>query len=397
MSRLNSLNQKLMIVAAILFALSAFSYYNSVQRAERFERGQKFLSNLNPDEIAQIVMKKGDEETVLRRSAEGDRFLIPSENGYRAENSSVNRLIKDVLNLSLEKEVGSGDGLEQELELAAGPDAPESIEVAFLNDADKEMVRFVVGKAFDGGAGSYVLRLDDPERNIYLTDKRVYLSTDGSGFVDKEILDVPSSDIRAIRGERFAVARGGVLNPTPVEASSDPEAVGADGVESEEVADSEPTIDPVEPVDALADADLQVVDLPAGKKESSKLAQLENVLSGLRFTEHHLANAPEVAGLTFGDSLEVELKNGTTYIVEAAQKGDQHFLRVKGFHKAAVRGGVTIARDASDEEVKETSEVLEAIDDLQVFNAFHGSWIYEVSEVTADKVRLKRDDLMEDA
>ena len=378
-------NRNLLIATVVLLALSAFSYHNSIQRAERFERGQKFLPNLNPDDIAQIVIKKGETETRLKRAADRERFLIPSENGFRAQNSAVNRFIKDVLSLSLEKEVGSGESLEKELELAAGAEHPESIEIALLNASDKEMVHFVSGKAFDGGSGNYVLRTDDPKRTIYLTDKRVYLSTDGSDFLDKEILNVERDEVEAIVGADYRIDRGAA-----------PEA---------EAQDADPASEPVEGETEGEDAssveaprgELALVGLPDGKKESSKVAQLKGLLSGLRFDQHHLADAPEVAGLVFNDRVDVELQDGSIYVLEVATKGEQSYLRIQGFHKAAEQGGVSIARDAPDEEVKKTSEVLEAIDKLQTFNAFHGSWIYEVTDTVADKIRLKASDLVQDA
>ena len=46
-----STNAKLAVLAVLLFVFSVFSYRQSVTRAERFERGQKFLAQLNPDEI----------------------------------------------------------------------------------------------------------------------------------------------------------------------------------------------------------------------------------------------------------------------------------------------------------------------------------------------------------
>ena len=49
----------LIMVAAALFLFSALSYRASVKRAERFERGQSFLPNLNPDEIAEILIFDG--------------------------------------------------------------------------------------------------------------------------------------------------------------------------------------------------------------------------------------------------------------------------------------------------------------------------------------------------
>ncbi len=379
------LNRNLLIAAVVLLALSAFSYHNSIQRAERFERGQKFLPNLNPDDIAQVVIKKGETETRLKRSADGERFLIPSENGYRAQNSAVNRFIKDVLSLSLEKEVGSGESLEKELELVAGPDHAESIEVVFTNSSDKEMVRFVSGKAFDGGSGNYVLRADDPERTIYLTDKRVYLSTDGSDFLDKEIINIERDKIDAILGADYRIDRGPSAEEpaNPADEASEGEPEGEEGGEVEK---------PEPPRGELA-----LAGLPDGKKESSKVAQLKGLLSSLRFDQHHLADAPEVADLVFTDRVDMELENGSIYVVEVASKGETNYLRIQGFHTAAEQGGVSIARDATDEEVKQTSDVLEAIDNLQTFNAFHGSWIYEVSDIVADKVRLKASDLMEDA
>ena len=50
-----------------------------------------------------------------------------------------------------------------------------------------------------------------------------------------------------------------------------------------------------------------------------------------------------------------------------------------------------------EEEVKEKSEILARGDEIQKFNEFHGSWIYEVSESTADKFRVKARDLVEKA
>ena len=346
-------NQILAVAAVVLFLLSAWTYRDSVHRAERFERGQDFLPNPNPDEIARIEIKKGGEETVLRRSPEGDRFVIPSADGYRAQNSAVNRLIKDVLELSLEKRVGEGEALDEELELVTGEERPEStIEVALINDAGSDMVRFLVGKAFEGG-GNYVRRVDGNDRTVYLTNKRVFLQTEGEDFVDKLILDVPRDQVASVRGQDFAFEKG--------------EEEGAT---------------------------LSLVDLPEGKRESSQASQVKTVLQGLRFIAHHLADAAEAQGLVFDRQIEVQLDDGSGYVLESAARGDRHYLRIGAFHTA---GRISIAQDASEEEVRETSEVLERADELQGFNAFHGSWVYEVTVNTADRVRATKSDLLDDA
>jgi len=340
------LNRNLGIAALVLLVLSAFTYRESVTRAERFERGQKFLQHLNPDEIAQITVKKGEEETNLRR--QGDEFVVTSADGYPAANESVNRFLRDVLDLSLEKEVGSGESLEKELELTPGGE--ETVEVAFKNESGKDMVHFLLGKsAEEGGSGSYVLRTDNDDRTIYLTSSRVYLRTDEDEFLKKDIVDVKAEDVVRVVGPGYEL--------TNVEGT------------------------------------MKLTGLPAGKKETSKANQAKSMLASLRFSKHHLADAAQVRSLPW-TSVEVYLNDDSGYVVDVAAAGDKHYLKIEGFHLAQ---RVEIARDAGDEEVKETADTLARIDELQQFNAFHGSWVYEVTEYVAKKLLVTRDELMEDA
>jgi len=340
------LNRNLGIAALVLLVLSAFTYRESVTRAERFERGQKFLQHLNPDEIAQITVKKGEEETSLRR--QGDEFVVTSADGYPAANESVNRFLRDVLDLSLEKEVGSGESLEKELELRPGGEA--TVEVAFKNEGGKDMVRFLVGKSVEeGGSGSYVLRTDSDDPTIYLTSSRVYLRTDQDELLKKDVVDVKSEDVVRVVGPGY------------------------------ELTNEEGT--------------MKLAGLPAGKKETSKANQAMSMLTSLRFSKHHLADAPEVQNLSW-TAVEVYLNDDSGYVVDVATSGEKHYLKIEGFHQAE---RVEIARDAGDEEVKQTADTLARIDELQKFNAFHGSWVYEVTEYVAKKFLVTRDELMEDA
>ena len=144
-----NVNRKLAVVAIVLLILSVWAYRSSLVRAERFERGQPFLANLNPDEIAEIVITKGAESVTLKRGE--DSFTIAEAEGYPAKNESVNRFIRNLLELKLEKNVGSGEDLHQELELVPGGD--NTTEVVLSNAAEKEMVHFLVGK---NSLGSFV-------------------------------------------------------------------------------------------------------------------------------------------------------------------------------------------------------------------------------------------------
>ncbi len=340
------INQILIAVCVALCALSVFSYTNSVRRAERFERGQKFLQNLNPDSIVEIVIQKGDEGAHLRR--DGDRFTVADADGYPAKNESVNRFIRDVLKLSLEKEVGSGESLAEELELTAGGE--NTIDVAFKGSGDEELVHFLVGKSMEDGGGSYVKRTDGDDDNIYLTSSRVYLSTGQDDFLKKEILDVETDEVASVRGRDFVIS-------------------GESG-------------------------SLSLTDMPSGKKTSSKFDQLKNVLSGLRFSKHFLANAPEVQGLYFDSAVEIELEDGSGYQVAVATKGDKHYLRIRGFENY---GQLVVSPDDDEETTARIAEQLKRQTEIDAFNSFHGSWIYEVTETTANRVKVTKSDLYENA
>ncbi len=342
-------NKILLLAAAILLVLSAFTYRESVTRAERFERGQKFLANLNPDEIAKIHIAKGGETTLLERS--GERFLVRSAEGYPAKNEAINGFIRNVLDLSLEKEVGVDEGLHDELGLVKVADAgEETTEVAFEDSAGKEMVRFLVGKAGDSGDGNYVRRTDTETSEIFLTSGRAYFSTGADDFLDKEIVNHTEAELKAVRGADFSIER--------------PEEGGP----------------------------LALAALPAGRKESAQVGQLKALLSGLRFTQHFLANDPAVSGLRFGSPLAIELTDQSAYELAVAEQDGKHYLRIFADHLVT-----ELAIDPNDDEevVKEKSEILARNDEIREFNAFHGSWVYEITETTADKVRLAKKDLSE--
>jgi len=339
------INKTLGIAAVVLLALSAWTYRASVQRAERFERGQRFLANLNQDEIAEIMVSKGDDSAHLRRGDE--EFSVINADGYPADTAAVNRFVRSALELSLEKRVGAGESLEQELGLR--PDGDATIEVVFKDATDKEMVRFLVGNSLEGGSGSYVRREDTADSTIYLTNSSVRLASAKDEFLRKEIVNIPSSELLAIRGRDFVVERGD---------------------------------------DALA-----LAGLPAGKAENgSKMSQLGSALSYLKFTRHHLANAAELAGLRFDSVMNFDLADDSGYRTAIATKDDKHYLRIRAFHNIEQ---LTIAPDASEEEALEKSEILARADEVQKFNNFHDSWIYEISETTAQKLILTKPDLIE--
>ncbi len=52
------MNTKLAALAIVLLAGSVWAYTNSVSQGDRFQRGQRLLPNLIPDEVATITITR---------------------------------------------------------------------------------------------------------------------------------------------------------------------------------------------------------------------------------------------------------------------------------------------------------------------------------------------------
>ncbi|MEJ2084350.1 MAG: DUF4340 domain-containing protein [Acidobacteriota bacterium] len=346
---MSRLNRNLMIVVAVLLVFSALTYRQSVTRADRFQRGQIFLANLNPDEIAKVELVQGEDRVTLAR--QGDLFVVVEKEGYPASNSAVNRLLRGLLEIGLEQEVGSGKDLASELGI--DPVGEETTEIALFDSTGKEMVRVRIGKAFEDGAGRYVKRLDGEGSPIYLTTGALSLSADASSYLEKEILDQDRSRVVRIEGRDFELIRE--------EDETQLRLAGAkDGIDL----------------------------------KTSEVNRLQGLVSGLRFDQVYLSDDSEVADLVFERAVTVDLDDGSGYVFSVASRDDRSFVRLQGFHTVTQ---VAITRDESEEELAEKAEVLTRADEIEDFNKFHGSWTYELGDWAAESLDLSRSDLIENS
>ncbi|MGB5160887.1 MAG: DUF4340 domain-containing protein [Thermoanaerobaculia bacterium] len=347
MNTVSKTNRKLTILAVVLMALSLWAYRESVNRTDRFQRGQVFLSNLNPDEIARVEIRQADESVTLER--QGETFRVVEEQGYPASNAAVNRLVGDLLELSLEKEVGTGTELAAELELE--PVGPSTVEVLFQDAAQKEMVRMRLGLPFEGGPGRYVQRLDRPDDPIYLTSGEVHVTVDSSAFLRQQIIDVPVSEVARIVGADFTLTRQ------------------AEGGE------------------------LRLIEAAASEETKGKqVGELESILRNLSFENVFVADDEAVRDLDLLPTLSVDLEDGSGYDLAVAEREGRYFLQIAGRHAVSQ---VAISLDEAEEELQEKADMLTRADEIDDFNQFHGSWIYEIGEADGRKLLLRKADLVE--
>jgi len=335
-----NLNRNLTIIAIVLLAASIWSYQSSTARAERFERGQRFLPSLNPDDVAEIAISRGAERVTLERGEDG--FTIAEIHGYPATNESVNRVLRTLVELELDKEVGTGDDLCRELGLTA--DAQDMLELTLRADGGAEMMKMRVGRAFEGGDGTYLRRLDGDGGPAYLSTRRIALNPSADTFLAKEIVNHSADEIERIEGLDYAVVRTD------------------DGLKPDRV--------------------------PTGREENpSAMSRVKGLLSYLRFDEVFLADDEKLHGLAMRQVADVRLTDGSGYRLALAERDDEHFLQIVGYHTV---NQVSVERDESTEDLENKAEILGRADEISRFNRFHGSWVYRINTTTADKLSLNK-------
>ncbi|MEX1312143.1 MAG: DUF4340 domain-containing protein [Candidatus Sulfomarinibacteraceae bacterium] len=339
------LNRNLAVIAALLLVASIWTYQSGTARADRFQRGQLLLPNLNPDDVAEITLSRGDETVTLHRADDG--FTVSEVHGYPATNQSVNRVLRTLAELDLAKRVGTGDDLYRELGLTA--DVDDMLEIALKGAGGDDMVRLRIGRALEGGQGGYLRRVDLEDQPAYLSSSRITLNPNPDSYLDKEIVSVERESIERIEGPDYVFTRG--------------------------------------------DDGLELQGVPRGSKENASPAgRVKNILGALRFDEVLLADADELRGLQPRQVLDVRLTDGSGYRLAVAERDDEHFLQIAGYHTV---DRVEINRDESDEELEDKAAVLARADEISTFNRFHGSWVYKVSSTTAETLGLRKKDLIE--
>jgi hypothetical protein len=354
-------NTILLMVFLGLLAASLWIYHDATTRGERFEGGQKLLPSLDIDRIAAIRLQKGGGEggagsagegTTLALRRSGDEFVLTEANGYPAKNEAVNRLLQDLLEITLVQEVGAS----QAEALGLDPPGEETLDIILQENTGDPMLHLRIGKAGPDG-GNYLQRLDGDDHPIYLTERSLFLEPDVDAYLKKQILSIDRGEIQAIQGPDFRLA----LN-----------------------AAGEAPLDLVEPAGATAKA--------------GPLGRLRSLVSPLRFDQVYLADEAEVQGLVFTQRFEIALE-GLGYRIEVAESPagatdaeDRTFFRVSGFSDVE---RIEINPEDTEEELEGTADFLTRLDDLEEFNRFHGSWVYEATGTTAETLRTTRAELVE--
>jgi Domain of unknown function (DUF4340) len=301
----------------------------------------------NPDAAAKVILRDAHNTFTLDRGSDG-RWIAPDKFDYRADSAKVRDLVVKMADMEL---------IEPKTDR---PDRYHRLGVEDLDaeDAQSRLVRLesqdgtvlaeaLFGKAYNhktgpANSGIYMRRVG--AERAWLASSDLTLDVDINKWLDRTIVDLAASDVRKVAMKPQA------SQPYAVERSQ-------------------------------AGGDFHVADLPEDIAiKQTDVNRLSSALAGLTFQDVKPKDqmtwpeASDTAKFETFDKLGVEVRlakvGDTTWIaVSAAYLGDE----------ADQGDGAAAARGTADD-----------------INKHAGSWVYQISEYAADRLRLPLDKLLED-
>jgi len=203
------MNTRAIVISLIVLVLIAGTYYvvlnREVQRSniEVAGIGEKLFPDLKLDDIEQITLTKGDTEVVLARN-EKNEWIVSTYYDYRADSNNVDRLLKSISTMALEREASTKEDNFPVYNVTA----ELGVRVKFIGTFDKIMSDIIVGKASADDYQAAYVRLPDSKRVLVAKSEVPVSYTLGvdyktkqvknENWVNKKVTALTADDIRRV-------------------------------------------------------------------------------------------------------------------------------------------------------------------------------------------------------
>lgn len=197
----------LLIILALLAGAGILMVRQKAPEESAKAMGSPFLKDLPAKEIASVTIHTPDSKVQL--AIEAGRWVVKNRYGYPADFPRLSDLVQKLMNSKVGRKFDASPAVLNRLRLRRDDDKNASKDekgtaIIFKDSKEKTVARVLLGKILKGGRegmfpeGQYV-RMND-ETVVYLIDKQFgTLDAQPSEWLKKDLLNVPSGDIREIR------------------------------------------------------------------------------------------------------------------------------------------------------------------------------------------------------
>ena len=359
-------NTKVVVLASIALAmisltvlLHAFLGHSSMD----FVSGGRLIEGFEPDKVASIVIKHGNDSVNLVRKDGG--FIVENLSNYAADPKKVNVLIKRCANIRLASKISTDEDLFESLGVKTDYTSQElerlkdsigsylATTVSFLDKDNNLMYGVVIGKTAESYHGNNVRLMH--EKQVYACATKLALNYFPEDYINRALTRFSIDDIESITNihdkSNYSIIRD-------------------------------------------AEGRIKLLDIADGKEFNPKiLKQVFSIMSGLR-CERPIAPTTELyKKLSWTTYYMCKLKQAKhlVYGVRLArfkkEKEDKYYIKI--FTKPL--GTVdSKKRVKTDEEIA----ILDARDFSVKYNDMHSPWIYELSKRTGEIISSQLEDVL---
>ena len=334
-------------IAAVAMVLITVALYSGSESSRSdFKSGTLLVQGLDPEKVASIIIREGDDAVTLIRH--DDSYVVKEKSNYPALVKQVNDVLTKCMDIRCRERITNA--AENYAELGVTREA--GFTVSFLDAEAKQLLEIIKGKSLEGQPGVYVRLANQPA--VYSTTTPFYLETTAIAYVDKQLISVEKDRIK-----RVEVQAG----------DEDTYAIAKD-----------------------ESGRILLENIPEGKREKARAYEdVFTALSRLNMTDVVPADNLE---LVWDASHTCLLKENLAYTAELAEEAGKHYARL------SARGpgvkSVNITKTESEESLKEKEAVLLAAETARKFNARHKGWVYEISSWSGTQLKKPLADLIED-
>lgn len=342
-------NKKLVILgiaAVIMVVLAVWQSHLANKPRLEVDVQSELIQGLNPDDIAKIVVNRGDMSVTLKRV--GGDFVVGELGDYPVDPESINRLITMCLDLRTSQLYT--DNPENFDDLWVTESEARNV-IKFYKDNSTLLAGVIIGKERGKKNGSYVRLLSD--NKVYITYNELELKSRPLDFVDKDLLSIQPDEIRSVT----------VLGP------DGQYMIKAEG------------------------SNIVLQEVPAGKKaKETECKTVFDALTSLQFdTVKPLADAND---MVFDRQFVCRLADSTVYKLLIAKKDEKTYVKCRA--EFADTEKVTVDQTESQEELRKKEAKLLARDKAKKFTAKHLGWVYQIPDNIAADLVTDISDLVED-
>jgi hypothetical protein len=306
------------------------------------------LGGLDPADVAEIVIGKGDDAVRLKRQGKG--FVVANKANYPAKTKEVNGLLTKCTEIQVGPLFTSN--ADNHEDLGVTEEKANSIVKFMKADPNASLLAgMIVGKSKELGQGSYIRLL--PGDDVFVASESPYIQSSITSFYEQELISVEEDDIESVTlkglGEQYVLKKDEAGDKVVLE------------------------------------------NVPAGKKlKESDADTVFSALTSLRCDDVQRS----AEGLDFNRQYVCKLKDLTVYTVNIAQKDEDTYVTCQAEYTGELP---TKDQNVESEEVlKEKEAKLVAADKASKLTARHRGWVYKLTEWKAKSLVKPLEDLLED-